>query len=201
MQARLSANDLACRRGERLLFRGLSLDLAAGDVLHVRGANGIGKSSLLRILAGLLAPYAGDIASEGGVALLDERPALDLDAPLRKALGFWQAVDGCGSPQGALQAMELEPLMDVPVRYLSTGQRKRAAMASILNRAAPIWLLDEPLSGLDTDAQAKFASLIHSHVGGGGICVLASHQPVAVEGLKSIELADFVPEPKGEHVA
>jgi heme exporter protein A len=191
MQARLSASDLACRRGDRVLFKGLSLELASGEALHVTGANGIGKSSLLRILSGLLAPFAGAVESEGAIALLDERPALDPDLPLRKSLNFWEAIDGCTSPDGAIQAMELEPLLDVPVRYLSTGQRKRAAMASILNRAAPIWLLDEPLSGLDTAAQAKFASLIQLHVSGGGICALASHQTVAVEGLRTLALEDF----------
>ncbi|MEP2737052.1 MAG: heme ABC exporter ATP-binding protein CcmA [Erythrobacter sp.] len=191
--AGITTTDLACRRGDRLLFRGLSLNVGAGEALHITGANGIGKSSLLRILAGLLSPFAGDVESKGAIALLDERPALDLDAPLGKALGFWESVDGCIDPSTALEVLELEPLLDVPVRYLSTGQRKRAAMASILNRGAPIWLLDEPLSGLDTAAQAKLASLIQLHVGCGGVCVLASHQPVAVDGLKSLELAEFTP--------
>jgi heme exporter protein A len=191
MQARLSASDLACRRGDRVLFRGLSLDLRAGDALHITGANGIGKSSLLRIIAGLLSPFAGSVESEGAFALLDERPALDPDLPLRKSLQFWKQIDGCTSTDSAIEAMDLEPLLDVPVRYLSTGQRKRAAMASILGRSAPIWLLDEPLSGLDTAAQATFAALIQQHVGGGGICVLASHQPVAVDGLQSMALEDY----------
>lgn len=192
MQARLSAQDLACRRGDRVLFRGLSVELSPGEVLHVKGANGIGKSSLLRILAGLLTPFAGDVSSVGAIALLDERPALEPELPLRKALQFWESL-GVNHSSNALQTLALEPLMDVPVRYLSTGQRKRAAMASVLNRTAPIWLLDEPLSGLDTDTQAKMASLIQEHASEGGICVLASHQPVEVDGLKCIDLAEFAP--------
>lgn len=199
--ASITATDLACRRGDRLLFRGLSLNVEAGEALHITGANGIGKSSLLRILAGLLTPFAGSASSNGAVALLDERPALDLDAPLGKALSFWDGVDGCSDPSVALQALDLVPLLDIPVRYLSTGQRKRAAMASILNRSAPIWLLDEPMSGLDTSAQAKLTALIQLHIGGGGVCVLASHQPVAVDGLRGLELADFVPEHTEEHGA
>ncbi len=191
--ASIRAANLACRRGDRLLFRRLSLELAAGDVLHVKGANGIGKSSLMRILAGLLPAYAGEVTRSGDLALMDERPGLDLDQPLGKALGFWQSVDGCTNAAHALEVLDLEPLLDVPVRYLSTGQRKRAAMASILNRGANIWLLDEPLSGLDTAAQAKFAALIQLHIGGGGICILASHQPVEIAGLKTLVLEDFAP--------
>lgn len=191
MQARLSASDIACRRGDRVLFRGLSLNLSAGDALHIAGANGIGKSSLLRIVAGLLSPFAGEISSEGAIALLDERPALDPDLPLRQSLDFWRSIDGGDDAESAMATLELEPLLDVPVRYLSTGQRKRAAMASILGRSAPIWLLDEPLSGLDTGAQAKFAALIEQHLSNGGICLLASHQPVAIERLQSMALGDF----------
>ena len=97
MQARLAAHDLACRRGDRVLFRGLSLSLEPGDVLHVTGANGIGKSSLLRILSGLLSPYAGTVERDGAVGLLDEKPALDPDQPLSHALAFWRAIDDIGS--------------------------------------------------------------------------------------------------------
>ena len=142
MQARLTATDLACRRGERLLFRGLSLDLASGDVLHITGENGTGKTSLLRILAGLLSPYSGEVSHEGAIGMLDERPALDPDQPLSEALRFWHHVDRCTDASEAVSAMELDALLDVPVRYLSTGQRKRAAMARLLCQDAPICLLD-----------------------------------------------------------
>lgn len=100
---RLAAHDLACRRGDRVLFAGLSLRLDPGEALHVRGANGIGKSSLLRILAGLLPEYAGAVEREGAVALLDERPALDPLLPLGKALHFWESLDGArrASPRSA----------------------------------------------------------------------------------------------------
>ncbi len=192
-QVRLSATDLACRRGERVLFRGLNLDVSSGQALHIAGANGIGKTSLLRILAGLLSPFAGSVESEGAIGLLDEKPGLDPELPLRKALAFWEQIDGCGQPSGAHKAMGLEPLFDVPLRYLSTGQRKRAAMASLLNRAAPIWLLDEPLSGLDTKAIEQVTALIALHVSGGGLAIVASHQPLEIPDLSVLELADYLP--------
>ena len=192
MQASLAATDLACQRGERLLFRGLSLALESGDVLHITGENGTGKTSLLRILAGLLSPYAGEVTHEGAIGLIDERPALDPDQPLGEALQFWQQVDGNGGTTEAIAAMQLDTLLQVPVRYLSTGQRKRAAMARLLCQNAPIWLLDEPLSGLDEASQEWIAQTVSSHAAAGGIVVLASHQPIAVERLSVFALAEYI---------
>jgi len=191
MQARLSATDLACRRGDRILFRGLTLDLGAGDALHVTGANGTGKTTLIRALAGLHSPFDGSVTSEGAIGLLDERPGLDPDLALGKALGFWERVDGCSDPSQAYALLELEHLLDVPVRYLSTGQRKRAAFASLLNRNVPIWLLDEPLSGLDSAAMAQVSRLVELHIGGGGIALVASHQPLSVQKLQTLAIAEF----------
>lgn len=193
MQAQLSATNLACRRGDRLLFRKLSFALSAGEALHLTGANGTGKTTLIRALAGLTTPFAGEVSYQGAVGLLDERPALDPDLPLGKALGFWQRVDGCSDPSGALAVLGLEPLLEVPVRYLSTGQRKRAGLAALLNRGVPAWLLDEPLSGLDVAAIEQVTALIQAHVTGGGIALIASHQTLAIEGLRSLALEDFAP--------
>lgn len=189
----LTTDDLACERGGRLLFRKLSLDLASGDALHVTGANGSGKTTLIRALAGLLTPYSGSVERDGTMGLLDERCAIDPELPLGKALGFWQRVDGCSDPSRALCALGLEPLLDVPVRYLSTGQRKRAGMAMLLNSGAQIWLLDEPLSGLDASAIERVNALIQTHLSGGGIAVVASHQPFSVNGLQSLAIEDFAP--------
>ena len=187
--ASLTVSDIACRRGDRLLFRGLSFALESGGAVQLAGSNGIGKSSLIRILAGLLRPYAGTVSRDGAVALLDERPALDPHLPLGRALAFWQALDGPEDNQAA--RLGLSELMDVPVRYLSTGQKKRAALARLIGQRAPVWLLDEPLNGLDAKGVELVEELAAEHCRGGGICVIASHQPFTLSGMARIELRDF----------
>jgi len=188
-ESRIAANDLACRRGERVLFSGLSFALEPGAALHVAGANGIGKSSLIRILAGLLRPFAGKVESRGAIGLIDERPALDPSLPLERALAFWQRIDG---PEDAeLARLGLTGLLDVPVRYLSTGQRKRAAFARLLGQGAPVWLLDEPLNGLDSKACELAETLVAEHCAGGGICITASHQPIKLPAVRRLELRDY----------
>lgn len=191
MQARLVAKDIACRRGDRLLFRGLSLACEAGGSYHIAGANGIGKSSLIRILAGLLRPFAGTVERAGNMGLVDERLALDANRPLGEALHFWERLDGCRDRGRAFEVLQLGPLLDVPVRYLSTGQKKRAALARLINRGCSVWLLDEPLNGLDSQAQKAFEALIALHCQGGGIAVVASHQPIVLPQPRVLDLADY----------
>lgn len=186
----LVATDIACRRGDRVLFRGLSFDLAPREVVHLAGPNGIGKSSLIRILAGLLRPFMGSVERHGALALSDERLALDGHEPLEKALAFWQRIDR--APQGNAD-FGLADLLDVPVRYLSTGQRKRAALARVAASGAPIWLLDEPLNGLDTHWSCIAQAAIKAHCNGGGAVIIASHQPLSLDAVKVIELLDFQP--------
>lgn len=186
--AHLAGDSLACRRGDRVLFRGVSLSLEPGEALQVLGANGIGKSSLLRILAGLMPAFTGTVERVGAVGLIDERPALDPHLPLGRALAFWRWIDG--PVEDALARLGLADLVDVPVRYLSTGQKKRAALARLIGQAAPVWLLDEPLNGLDRDAAALAQAIAAEHCAGGGICVIASHQSFALPGLRTLALAD-----------
>ncbi|WP_305098206.1 heme ABC exporter ATP-binding protein CcmA [Croceibacterium aestuarii] len=185
--AHLTVSDLACRRGDRVLFRGLSFQLAPGGALQVRGANGTGKSSLLRIVAGLLRPFAGTVDWQGPRALLDGNLPLDEHLPLGKALAFWERIDG------AHDTGTLAPLVEVPVRYLSTGQRKRAAIVQSAPRPGGLWLLDEPLNGLDVSAAASLVGQVAAHCYKGGLALIASHQPFGLEGLQTIDILDYAP--------
>lgn len=190
MTPRLIASNIACRRGDRLLFAGVGFALESGDALHLAGPNGVGKSSLIRIIAGLLRPFEGNVKCEGAIALLDDRPALDEYNTLGDALGFWAKVDGSAPDTGTFG---LTDLLDVPVRYLSTGQRKRSALARMAGQGAPIWLLDEPLNGLDQDAVAIVERMVADHCKAGGIAIIASHQPFALDDMTRLELAEFTP--------
>lgn len=186
----LDVRDAACRRGGRLLFTGLSFSLHSGEAALVGGPNGIGKSSLLRMICGLLPPFAGRIGSGGAMALADDRLALDTDLPLRRALAFWAGMDGrADSVAEALDALALTSLADVPVRMLSTGQRKRAVLARVMASGAPIWLLDEPANGLDVASVALLGRTVDMHLAGGGIVVAASHQPLPWTSTMSLVLA------------
>lgn len=185
---RLVAKDVACRRGDRILFRGLSLSVQTGQIVHLAGPNGIGKSSLIRILAGLLRPYAGSVERAGALALSDERLALDGHRTLEAALGFWRKID---RSEEASADFGLADLLDVPVRFLSTGQRKRAALARIAASEASIWLLDEPLNGLDAHWSCMAQAAIKAHCNAGGAVVIASHQPLSIDGVQAIEILDY----------
>jgi heme exporter protein A len=186
-QSSLQISNLACVRGGRMLFKGLSLSLSAGEAAFVSGPNGVGKSSLLRLLAGLLTPYAGDIAVTGRIALADQELALDTPLPLTKALSFWARLDG-GTTGPALKAMAMDHLANVPVRILSTGQRKRAVIARTIASGADIWLLDEPGNGLDTASLDRLNTAMAAHRETGGIIVAASHQPLDLPGAQSVEI-------------
>lgn len=189
----LIADNLACRRGDRLLFRRLSFQLEPGAACHVTGANGAGKTTLIRAVAGLTTPYAGTVTRAGALALLDERTGLDPDLPLGRALAFWFALDRAADTAELMARLRLDRLADVPVGYLSTGQKKRAALARVLGQTARIWLLDEPLSGLDTASQTLVSELVQSHCAGGGIALIASHQPLNVPGMTGFAIEDFAP--------
>lgn len=175
MSALLEMKGVACLRGGRLLFEGLDLTLEPGEAVHVTGANGTGKSSLIRLVAGLLDPAAGRI-ERADCALADERLALDREASLDTALAFW--IDDAGRRDAALQSMGLD-LAAVPVRLLSTGQRQRARLARVIASGAPLWLLDEPLNGLDRDAADRLDKAIAVHRAQGGAILAASHVPMA----------------------
>ena len=172
MKPLLRFESVTCRRGGRLLFEDLNLQLGPGEALHLTGPNGSGKSSLIRLAAGLLRAERGRI-ERSDIALADEHLALDREQPLRRALGFWS-----GDVDQAMDALDLTRLADVPVRLLSTGQAKRATLARVAASGAPLWLLDEPLNGLDADGVERLDALIAGHLQGGGAVLAASHGPL-----------------------
>lgn len=190
MQARLSAKDLACRKGDRLLFRQLDLDLRPGDILHVRGPNGVGKTSLMRILAGLARPFAGHVERVGDIGMIDGRHALDPDRKLGDALRFWARLDGGVDIAEPMRRLGIDTLADIPVGYLSTGQKQRGVIARLLLRPRPIWLLDEAFAGLDTASQDLLADLVSEHCKAGGLCAFVSHQPVDLPA-RVLDLAEY----------
>ena len=187
---RLLLDEISCVRGGRTLFEGQRLAMDAGDAALVTGPNGAGKSSLLRIAAGLLAPASGQVVREGGIALAAEAAALDEDESLFAALAFWARLDGGdeGRVASALAAVGLAPLALVPVRFLSTGQRRRATIARVIASGAPIWLLDEPASGLDTASIGTLAGIMAGHRKQGGIVLAASHQPLGLIDAQELAL-------------
>lgn len=191
MSPALAFDAVTGARGGRTLFEGLSFALAAGDAALVTGPNGAGKSSLVRIAGGLLAPVEGAVKREGDLALLAEAHALDPELPLARALGFWAALDERrGAVAGALAGLGLDQLADVPVRMLSTGQRRRAAMARVVASVAPIWLLDEPANGLDEVAVGTLEALIADHRKAGGIVLVATHLPIRLPGAVPVALGN-----------
>ena len=188
MSELLRFERVACLRGGRLLFEDIDLALMPGGALTVTGPNGAGKSSLLRIAAGLLRAAAGRVERPERIALSDENAALDGRLTLDRALGFWAGIDGADATTG-MAAMGLAHLADVPVRMLSTGQRKRATLARVIASRAPLWLLDEPGNGLDADGQARLAAAVAAHRAEGGAILAATHQPFGLDGAASLALA------------
>jgi heme exporter protein A len=207
--AELIGENLACRRGERLVFRGLDCRLPAGGALVLTGPNGSGKSSLLRLLATLLVPAAGRLLWNGAPVARDAgeyRGAIHYVGHLdgvkpaltpREMLGFWAALRGVRRPaiDAALAAFGLEGVADWPCRWLSAGQRRRLALARLIAGPAPIWLLDEPGAALDTDGEARLEAAIAAHRAAGGRVAVATHQSIAMTDATSLALADFAVAP------
>jgi heme exporter protein A len=181
---------VTCMRGRGMLFEDLSLTLDAGGAISVIGPNGAGKSSLLRMAAGLLTPVDGSVVRNGRVALADDALALDAERPLAGALRFWARLDRRADDDvaDALAAVGLSSLSHVPVRWLSTGQRKRAALARVIASGAPLWLLDEPANGLDQDGVTMLLQQIARHRASGGAVLVATHLPLEMAGARMIQL-------------
>ncbi len=183
MSTLLRGEGLALVRGGRLLFKGLDLSLDAGDALHITGPNGCGKSSLIQLVAGLLKPNAGRI-ERADAALADEKLALDRELPLASALAFWKGSRLATS----MSAFGLDGLARTPVRLLSTGQEKRARLARVMASGAPLWLLDEPLNGLDREGAEGLAEVMAAHRSAGGAILAASHLELG-EDWRTLEMS------------
>ncbi len=173
----LHIEKLAILRGNRLVLRDFSLRVGSGETVWIKGANGSGKSTLLRAIAGLLPSSAGTCECTGTIALADENTALDSDQTADEALRYWGQFDGADgrSLEAALQAMDLIALADIPIRFLSAGQKRRVALARLISGRANIWLLDEPYNALDQANVARLDSAIAGHCAKGGIALIASH--------------------------
>jgi heme exporter protein A len=185
----LAAEELAVFRGERLVFRDLSLAVSASGALVLAGANGSGKSTLLRLLAGLIRPEAGRLLWNGADALTDlagharrvaylgHQDAVKPGLTAAENLRFAAAVSR-RSITAALSAVGLQALADLPARMLSAGQKRRLALSRLLLSTAPLWLLDEPTLGLDAASIERFGDLLARHRAGGGMVVVATHVPL-----------------------
>jgi heme exporter protein A len=209
----LIAQDLACRRGERLVFTGLSLRLRVGGAILLTGANGSGKTSLLRLLAALMTPAAGrllwgDLPINADIAAYRERlhfvghqDGVKPGLTPRETLRFWAALRGVrlswSSPtlEAALAAFGLQSVADWPCRWLSAGQRKRLALARLVASSASVWLLDEPANSLDRDNQRRLERVVAAHRASGGRVVVASHTPLDMPDADVVLLDAVVPSP------
>jgi heme exporter protein A len=188
---RLSGSGVRCVRSGREVFSSLDFTAAAGEALAVTGRNGSGKTSLLRLIAGLLAPEGGSIALEGGAGeltlpeqahFLGHRDALKPALSVKENLAFWREFLGGEAFDlvECLAAVGLDHAAALPAAFLSAGQRRRLSIARLLAARRPIWLLDEPTNALDTSGQAMFAALMADHLARGGLIVAATHAPLGI---------------------
>lgn len=196
---RLSGTGLKCIRGGRQVFAGLDFTVASGEALVVTGRNGAGKSSLLRLIAGLIPHAEGTLSLEGGdpelrlaeeAHYLGHRDALKPALSVAENLAFWREFLGGTEDdmEAALAAVGLDHIAHLPAAYLSAGQRRRLSIARLLTVRRPVWLLDEPTSALDVTAQATLGALMARHLAAGGIIMAATHGPLGLEGTRGLHI-------------
>jgi heme exporter protein A len=194
----LTATDLACKKAQRTLFEGVSLAVSAGSWLHIEGSNGCGKTSLLRILCGLSPAASGQVVWGGSSPATNPRPDRSVLHYIGHALGLKPDLSACEnlcldaqvsglplSPDQAVRALSSQGLQSrahLPVRVLSQGQRQGVALARLRTSPAQLWVLDEPLVGLDVQATATARALLQSHVDAGGAIIMTSHHDVGLHG-------------------
>lgn len=203
---RLLAEGLSARRGDDLIFCDIAFAIASGEGLVVKGPNGSGKSTLLRVVAGLIAPEAGQVRIDSSQPVervaeachyLGHRNAMKRELTVAENLDFWRRFlgdrpGGTGLAAGAAaEAVGLGGIAHLPFGYLSAGQQRRMAMAKLLVAWRPVWILDEPTAALDAAAEDMFAGLAAAHLAGGGIAIVATHQPLGLEGVQELRMTGF----------
>jgi heme exporter protein A len=195
----LEAKSLACRRGKRLVFRDLGFAVDGGGLLLVRGRNGSGKSSLLRVLAGLLPAFEGEMLWSGKpvrdfaahrvrTVYIGHYDAVKPELTVAETIGYWRALRGRKTKNDCLETFRLDELCDRSVRHLSAGQKRRLALTRLVLGDAPLWLLDEPATALDDKGQALLAGLIEKHRAKGGIAIVATHQKTDFKNARHLVL-------------
>lgn len=200
----LAAENLACQRAGRLVFRGVSLQLDSGGAVLITGRNGAGKSSLLRLLAGLLSPLTGTVQTHEMpqddrrlFGYVGHQDAVKPTLTALENLAFWAALadrrEAHSRAQLALEAFDIERLADLPGRILSAGQKRRLSLGRLLVAPARIWLLDEPSVALDQDGVLRLETEIGRHQLAGGAVIVATHQPLAIAGAVTLSLDDHRP--------
>ncbi|EJZ21029.1 heme ABC exporter ATP-binding protein CcmA [Rhizobium sp. Pop5] len=203
----LTAENLAARRGEDLIFANISFHLAAGEALVLTGRNGSGKSTLLRVVAGLLKQEKGTVIlrEEGSTQgrhpgevshYLGHRNAMKSELTVVENLDFWRSFlgnpDAAGLPiEDAAEAVGLSGITHLPFGYLSAGQQRRFAFAKLLVAHRPVWILDEPTAALDASADQLLAGLIETHLAEGGIVLAATHQPLELANVQELKMTGF----------
>ena len=194
---RLEGAALSCVRGGRDVFAGLGFSVEGGQALLITGRNGAGKSSLLRMIAGLVRIAAGRFTLDGGnpektipeqAHYLGHQDALKPSLTVAENLDFWAQYLGSGARPDALAAVGIAALADLPAAHLSAGQRRRLSLARLIAAPRPIWLLDEPTSALDREAQDILTKLMRQHMSGGGLILAATHGPIGLENAKELRL-------------